>query len=249
MCIERIALGIEYQGSKYHGWQKQDSLLTIQGLVEAALAKVANHAVELFCAGRTDAGVHAIEQVAHFDAQVKRSAWSWVMGTNNYLPPDIRVKWAKVVPESFHARFSATARQYRYLINNQRVPSALKREQTLFYPYPLQIELMRAGADHLIGQHDFSSFRGSDCQAKTALREVKFIEINQENTMISLDIKANAFLHHMVRNIVGVLLEVGNGNRNPEWVKEVLNARSRTVAGITAGPEGLYLLKVNYPCW
>lgn len=244
----RIALGIEYDGSNYCGWQRQNQLPTIQSAVEIALSKIADCNIVVSCAGRTDTGVHALGQVIHFDTEAIRPDRAWVFGTNTHLPDDIRVQWVKqpVSPE-FHARFSAISRHYRYLINNRKTPSALTRHTSTWYPYQLDIELMREAAQHLLGENDFTSFRGSGCQSKSPYRNVTLIEINRNNSDIVIDIKANAFLLHMVRNIVGLLLEIGNGQHPPTWAKEVLAAKNRTIAGITAPPRGLYLVAIEYP--
>lgn len=240
-------LGIEYQGTKYHGWQKQDGLITIQESVELALSKIANAPIEIVCAGRTDAGVHAVEQVVHFDTQSIRAMHAWVFGGNHNLPKDIRIQWAKPVDETFHARFSALCRTYRYLIFNHKVPSALLRDRVTFYPlHYLQENLMQEAAQYLIGEHDFSAFRGSSCQSHSPKRNVIEISIIRQEHLITIDITANAFLQHMVRNIVGVLLEIGAAKRPPVWTQEVLLSRDRSLAGITAHPEGLYLYKVDY---
>lgn len=243
----RVAVGIEYDGTNYHGWQHQENLVTVQNTIENALAIIATHPVKLTCAGRTDAGVHATGQVAHFDTEVVRPMSAWIFGCNSYMPKDICIRWAKEVAVDFHARFSATARSYRYYILNSPTPPAISRNHVSWYPYhKLNVELMQLGANYLIGEHDFTSFRGSSCQAKSPVRFVEYINVMQNDTTIIIDLKANAFLHHMVRNIVGVLLEIGAGKKDPIWTKEVLEAVDRTVAGVTAPPQGLYLTKVDY---
>lgn len=243
----RIALGIEYDGSNYHGWQKQEQVPSIQAAVENALSKVANHPVTVACAGRTDAGVHALEQVIHFDTDAKRELIAWVFGTNTYLPPDIRVQWAKEVPADFHARFSAIARQYRYVIYNHKTPSAIWRNYALWHQFPIDIDLMQTAANYLLGEHDFSAFRGSGCQSRSACRNVQFIEVSRDGEMIHIEVKANAFLLHMVRNIVGMLLEVGSGRRPPIWAQEVLLSRDRKQNADTAPAQGLFLVTAIYP--
>lgn len=244
----RIAIGIEYQGGNYCGWQSQKGLPSIQATLESALSKVANHPIKLFCAGRTDIGVHALGQVAHFDTtSLSRRIEAWVLGCNTYLPPEIKIRWAQQVSEDFHARFSATARHYRYIIYNSRVPSGLFNQLVACHQYPLQENLMQEAANFLLGERDFSSFRGSGCQSRTAMRNIEFIRIQRLDNIITIDIKANAFLLHMVRNIVGVLLEVGSGRKDPHWAEEVLLARDRRAAANTAPAEGLYLLSVDYP--
>ncbi|MDF2530006.1 MAG: truA [Gammaproteobacteria bacterium] len=243
----RIALGLEYLGSRYHGWQKQAGLSTVQGSLEQALSQIANHQVEVFAAGRTDAGVHATEQVVHFDSQANRQELAWTFGANGLLPEDIRVLWAKTVPDSFHARFSATSRSYRYVIYNSRIKSAVLSQQLTWHPYPLDIEVMQAGADYLIGEHDFSSFRGSDCQAHSPIKRVLSCNIIQQGNFIIIEISAHGFLHHMVRNIAGVLVKIGEGLKPSNWVLEVLQARDRRAAAKMLAADGLYLVKIGYP--
>lgn len=244
----RITLGISYQGTYYHGWQIQVGLRTIQLTLEEAISKVADHPITLTCAGRTDKSVHALGQVAHFDSAAVRSERAWLLGINSHLPTDIRIDWVRNVPDEFHARFSAIARQYRYLIYNQPLASALWNQHMTHCYYPLNETLMQTGANCLIGEHDFSSFRAVGCQSKSSHRHVQHLKISREKPgLILIDIKANAFLYHMVRNIVGVLMQVGSGQRNPAWVKTVLLAKDRTKAAVTAPPNGLYLANVFYP--
>lgn len=244
----RIALGISYQGTHYHGWQTQAGLQTIQSTVETAIAKVADHPISLTCAGRTDKGVHALGQVAHFDTAAVRSGRAWVLGINSHLPADIRIDWVREVADEFHARFSATARRYRYLIYNQPLASALWNQHTTHCYYPLNESLMQTAANYLIGEHDFSSFRAVSCQSKSSHRHVQHLKISREQAdLILIDIQANAFLHHMVRNIVGVLILIGSGQREPVWAETVLLANDRTKAAATAHPNGLYLANVFYP--
>jgi tRNA pseudouridine38-40 synthase len=244
----RFALGLEYKGTNYHGWQAQDGgLATIQAHLEAALSKVADHQVNVVCAGRTDAGVHALGQVVHFESDAKRVDRAWVFGVNDNLPLDIRVLWVREVPTEFHARFTALARHYRYVIYNDSISSAVYRDLTTFYPRPLNVALMQEAANYLIGEHDFTSYRGADCQAHSPIRRVIYINLKAHKSIITLDIAANAFLLHMVRNIVGVLLPIGSGQYPPTWAREVLAARDRRVAGVTAPASGLYFLKSDYP--
>lgn len=243
----RIVLGIEYDGSNFAGWQWQKGKRSVQGTVEQALSRVADASVRVVCAGRTDAGVHALQQVVHFDTQVHRDPRAWVLGTNTLLPEDVRVLWAKESPHHFHARLSAIARFYRYEILNRPMRSALRRRQVTWYHTPLNVEQMREGARYLVGEHDFSSFRAQYCQSRSPYRTLHFIRIRREDERVILDLAANAFLHHMVRNIVGVLMEVGAGKRAPEWVREVLAARDRRAGGMTAPPDGLYLGGICYP--
>jgi tRNA pseudouridine38-40 synthase len=243
----RIALGLEYQGTNYHGWQRQDGLVTVQGEVEKALSKVADHNLEVYCAGRTDVGVHSKGQVIHFDTEALRKLDAWVLGGNSYLPHDISILWAREVRDDFHARFSAVARSYRYLIYNHKIRPALFADQVAWQVKELDVELMFEAAQYLIGEHDFSSFRGCDCQAKTPMRHVQYLNIKREKKLIILDIKANAFLMHMVRNIAGLLMAIGECKHDPIWAREVLQACDRRVAGITAPACGLYLTRVHYP--
>ncbi len=242
----KIALGIEYDGTAYHGWQYQQNLSTIQGAVDAAVSKVANEQIVTVCAGRTDAGVHAFGQVVHFDTNANRYNHAWILGCNSNLPADIRVIWARQVDENFHARYSAISRHYRYVIYNNAIAPALLRNRAMWCKYQLDEKLMAEAGSYLIGGHDFSSFRGSGCQSKSAMRKVTFLEVTRGAGMVNIDIKANAFLLHMVRNIVGSLIKVGTGERPPIWVREVLLARDRKLASITAPSCGLYLVGVDY---
>lgn len=246
--MTRIALGIEYLGCAFHGWQYQnESLPTVEKALSLAIAKVADHPVSLTCAGRTDRGVHALAQVVHFDSSSKRALDAWLYGINRYLPAQIAVTWVRVVRDDFHARFSALARQYCYIIDNSRTRPAIRANQVSWYPRHLDVELMSQGACYLIGEHDFSSFRASGCQAKSPVRNLYLIDIKRFQQYILTTIKANAFLHHMVRNIMGVLVAIGEGKRSPSWVKEVLLSRDRTQASVTAKADGLYLQLVDYP--
>lgn len=243
----RVALGIEYEGSDFRGWQiQQEGVRTVQACLEKALGKVADHPVAVICAGRTDAGVHAIGQVVHFDTEAQRSLRSWVLGSNTYLPADISVVWAQSVPARFHARFSALARHYRYVILNRPVRSALQRRRAAWFHRPLDAARMSAAGRYLLGEHDFSSFRALGCQAKHPVRTIYSLAVQQQGDLIVLEVEANAFLHHMVRNIAGVLMAIGTGERPIHWIQEVLEVRNRTLGGVTAPPEGLYLLKVRY---
>lgn len=243
----RIALGISYDGTAYHGWQRQDNLVTIQECLETALSRVADHPTTIICAGRTDRGVHGLGQVVHFDTEAQRSSTAWVLGTNTHLPSDIRVRWAAEVSNDFHARFSAVARHYRYVIYVHPIRPALLRQQVTTYYQPLDVQRMQTAGNYLLGEHDFSAYRANECQAKTPVRTVTELAINQNSDFITIDIKANAFLHHMVRNIVGVLLEIGSGKRPPEWAKTVLENKQRAQGGVTAPPYGLYFMRVFYP--
>ena len=245
--IMKIALGVEYMGTDFHGWQLQKSgIRTVQQVVEKALSKIADHPVRVFCSGRTDAGVHAIEQVIHFETHVDREDKAWLFGGNVNLPHDVNFTWAKRMNDDFHARFNAHARRYHYKIHNTKVRSAIIGRHSLWEPRALNIEDMSEAAQYLLGEHDFSAFRGSLCQAKSPIKTIEFIRLSRHNNEILLDIKANAFLHHMVRNIVGTLLKVGKGERPVEWVQTVLASKQRKEAGATAQPQGLYFVKAFY---
>lgn len=243
----RIALGIEYNGSELKGWQAQRDQVTVQGHLEEALAKIANEPIFLTCAGRTDAGVHALGQVVHFDTRAKRHIDAWIWGVNAHLPPSIIVSWAKHVDFSFHARFKATARRYRYVIYNHPIRPAVLSGRVTWHYYHLDIDRMREAGAYLIGEQDFSSFRSSQCNSKTPMRNVTEFTIARNGDFIIIEIEANAFLHHMVRNIVGSLMKVGSGLKEPIWLKEVLAAKSRQAAAETAHADGLYLIRVTYP--
>ena len=243
----RIALGLEYDGSEFAGWQWQPGRRTVQAVLEAALSRVANAPVRVVCAGRTDAGVHATAQVVHFDTAVYRKPYSWIMGSNSLLPPDVRVTWALEVDEDFNARTAAIARHYRYVILNRGMASALHRRQLTCVHLPLSVEAMREAAGHLTGEHDFTSFRAQGCQSRSPIRFLHFIRVSREGDRVNIDVCANAFLHHMVRNIVGVLIDVGTGRQPPGWVAEVLAARDRGQGGVTAPPDGLYFAGIHYP--
>ncbi|MDD6205462.1 tRNA pseudouridine(38-40) synthase TruA [Succinivibrio sp.] len=243
----RVALGIEYEGSNYAGFQRQTTLKTVQGELERALSIVANEKIEIQCAGRTDAGVNATGQVIHFDTNAVRSERSWIMGTNVNLPDDIAVTFAKIVDDSFHARFSAKARRYRYIISNTVYRPGILNKGVSVYQGNFDIEKMQEAADYIIGEHDFSSFRAADDESRTSMRCVHFVKITRFGQYIVFDIAANAFLMHMVRNIVGSLLTVGNGQNSVQWFKDMFDAKDRNQAGPTAKPYGLYLVDVTYP--
>lgn len=247
--FHRIALGVEYRGARYHGFQRQRSgVPSVQGALEKALAKVAGGVpVTIVCAGRTDAQVHASGQVVHFDTPVVRSMHAWIMGANMNLPPDISVAWASEMPAHFHARFSAVARRYRYVIYNDQIRPAHMAEEVTWNHRPLDVERMRQAARALVGTHDFSAFRASQCQAKSPVKTIHHLQLIEHGRLIVLDIRANAFLHHMVRNIAGVLMTIGAGERPVEWAQEVLEGRLRSNGGVTAHPYGLYLVQVEYP--
>ena len=242
----RIALGIEYDGAGYFGWQRQREVRSIQQELEASLSIVANSPIELQCAGRTDAGVHATGQVVHFDSPVERKMAAWTLGVNANLPKQIAVRWAQPVSDDFHARFSAFARSYQYKIYHHPVRSSLKADYYLWEPRALNVDDMRSAAALLLGEHDFSCFRGSLCQAKSPIKTIDHIQIDTIEDELILNIKANAFLHHMVRNIVGTLLKIGRGEKRVEWMSQVLEGKDRKKAGPTAEPQGLYFMKAFY---
>lgn len=242
----RFAAGIEYDGSGFCGWQRQDAKQSVQACLETALSHVANHPISVIAAGRTDAGVHALQQVAHFDVFAQRTSRAWVLGTNCSLPLTIRVLWVQAVSEEFHARFSAKARAYRYVIYCNPVSSALLYHRVTWIHTPLDVEKMTKAADFLIGTHDFSAFRAAACQAKSPIKTMYQCQVHSINSYIYIDVEASGFLHHMVRNIAGVLIMIGRNLQPPEWANEVLMGRDRTKAGITASPNGLYLIGVQY---
>ena len=243
----KYAAGIEYAGSAYCGWQRQPHCESVQQHLEAALGFVADDSIELVCAGRTDTGVHATEQVVHFESAAERSERAWVLGANCRLPRDIRVKWVAPVSAEFHARFSAVARAYRYIILNAAVPSAIFHQRVCWEFRALDHAAMHACAQMLVGEHDFSSFRAVGCQAKSARRHIEQISVIRSGDLLYLDVKANAFLYHMVRNIAGSLIAVGKGEKTPEWFAEVFAAQDRNRADVTAPAAGLYLYRVWYP--
>jgi len=241
------ALGLQYIGSLYHGWQMQSAVPSIQLYVEKALSKVAATPIRVICAGRTDQGVHAWQQVIHFKTHVIRPMHAWVRGVNTYLPADISVQWAKIVDDDFHARFGALSRQYHYVINNVQQRSAVTHQRMTWWRPALDVGKMQEAAQYLLGNHDFSSFRGPHCQAKTPRRTISHIDIKRHQDTIIMCIEANAFLHHMVRNIMGMLLCVGEGQQAPAWAETVLMARQRVISTLMAPADGLYLTNVYYP--
>jgi tRNA pseudouridine38-40 synthase len=244
----RIALGVEYKGTDFHGFQIQTSgLVTVQQALEQALSKVANEPITLVCAGRTDSGVHATQQVVHFDTRSIRQEKAWLLGTRQFLPDSVIVRWAKQVKPQFHARFSALNRTYRYLLSDAATPSSLLAHQITWSSRKLDLDLMREAAQYLVGEQDFTSFRAVQCQAKSPIRSIHHLHLVRRGDLIILEVRANAFLHHMVRNIVGVLMAVGVGDKPTAWVAQVLAARDRTQAAVTAKPYGLYLVNVEYP--
>ncbi|RZN53980.1 tRNA pseudouridine(38-40) synthase TruA [Avibacterium paragallinarum] len=243
----KIALGIEYNGKNYFGWQKQEKVASVQECLEKAISFVANEECQIFCAGRTDSGVHATGQVVHFETNVVRAETAWSFGVNANLPDDIAVSWAKQVSDDFHARFSATARRYRYVIYNNKLRSAILPEGVTHYHQPLDHQLMHEAGQALLGENDFSSFRAAQCQSNTPWRNIHHLNVVRQGKYIIVDIQANAFVHHMVRNIVGSLMEVGAGRQPVEWISWLLAQRNRKLAAPTAKPEGLYLVQVHYP--
>ncbi len=243
----RIALGIEYDGTDFFGWQRLSHGSSVQGAVESALSFVAAHAVEVTCAGRTDAGVHARCQVVHFDSDATRTERGWTLGTNSQLPRSVAVLWARDVAEDFHARYSARARRYRYTILNRPIRPALDARRVAWERVPLDIDAMQSAAQALLGEHDFSAFRTVQCQARSTFRNVREITISRLRDEISIEIEANAFLHHMVRNIVGSLLPIGRGEQREAWLGELLAGRDRAKAGPTAPAAGLTFFGPRYP--
>lgn len=242
----RIALGVEYNGSAYCGWQSQPNAPNIQDTLQAALSGIAGEPVAVVAAGRTDTGVHATEQVVHFDTRVERPLGAWVRGVNALLPPDVAVLWAHPVAEEFHARFSAQARSYRYLLINRPSRSAVYHARAGWFHAPLDLARMQQAAGHLLGRHDFSAFRAAECQAKSPVRQLARLDIRKRGDLLVFDLEADAFLHHMVRNIVGCLVYVGKGKHPPQWLAEVLQGRDRRLAAPTFAPDGLYLRRITY---
>jgi len=243
----RIALGLEYDGTAYAGWQSQRSRPSIQSLVEGALSPVAAAPVHIICAGRTDAGVHACGQIAHFDTEARRSARGWVLGANTSLPGDINVAWARPVPRHFHARYSAEARTYRYYVFNRPVRSALAARNAAWIRHPLDHERMHSATSALVGSHDFSAFRSAESQGHSPIRRIEALSVERHGDFVLIQVTANAFLHHMVRNIAGLLIAIGQGDKNPGWATSVLESKDRAQGGPTASAEGLYLWFVRYP--
>jgi tRNA pseudouridine38-40 synthase len=244
----RIALGVEYDGGGFSGWQLQrHGVRTVQGELEAALSKVAAHPVRVACAGRTDTGVHATGQVAHFDTSAERSDRNWVLGSNVNLPPDVAVSWAHRVDEDFHARFSAVSRRYCYLILNRPSRSSLLAGRATWVHKPLDAERMHEAGQVLVGEHDFSSYRALGCQAKSPVKTLHSLVVRRSGEQVLLTVHANAFLHHMIRNIAGVLIAIGRGDQPVDWAQWVLSQCDRRLGGVTAPPDGLYFEKVWYP--
>lgn len=245
--MPRFCLCVEYDGSNYHGWQYQHHASSVQQGLEAALAKVLDHPVEVVCAGRTDTGVHATGQIVHFDTDAARTERGLALGTNSHLPPDISVRWAAQVDSAFHARFDAVERRYRYLLLTTPCRSALYGRRAWNQPDVLDVVRMQQAADALIGEHDFSAFRAAGCQAKHPVRQITQLRIVEQGPWSIVDIAANAFLQHMVRNITGMLWHVGSGRSEPDTAVEILESRDRTCAPVAAPAHGLYLTEVHYP--
>lgn len=245
--MPRYAASIQYDGSRFFGWQiLKTGLPTVQAAIEVALSKVANHSVSVICAGRTDARVHGCNQVIHFDTDAVRTERGWAYGANANLPDDVAINWVKPVSDDFHARFSALWRRYRYVIYNHPIrPTHLSKGVTWNYR-PLDVDRMKTAAKCLLGEHDFTSYRAIQCQAKNPVRKVTRLDISRHGLLIVIDVQANAFLHHMIRNVVGVLMAIGCGKREPRWAKDVLDARDRAHGGITASPNGLYFIDAGY---
>ena len=243
----KIALGVEYQGHRYLGWQRQNEAPTVQATLETALAGIAGHPAPVVCAGRTDRGVHAVQQVVHFETGAARPLRAWVLGTNGGLPGDVAVTWAKEMAEDFHARFSAAHRTYQYIILNRRAPPALLHGLVSWECHALALDKMAQAARGLVGEHDFSAFRAAGCQAKSPRRRVHSLTLRRFGEFIVITIRANGFLQHMVRNIAGVLLAIGRGRQETGWATEVLASKDRRLAGATAPAAGLYLVNAGYP--
>ena len=244
--MPRIAVGIEYDGAAFSGWQTQRQLRTVQGELTAALSSVADEPVSLLAAGRTDAGVHAVGQIAHFDTTALRSPRAWILGANTLLLPAVNLTWAREVPQHFHARFSAESRSYCYLILNRRARSALAHQRAAHVHVPLDVERMQAGARQLLGEHDFSAFRAMACQSRSPQRRLDRLAVRRSGDWLIIDATANAFLHHMVRNLVGMLLAIGRGDREPEDARRVLQSRDRAQCAAMAPATGLYFWHAEY---
>lgn len=247
MQANRIAACVEYEGTAYAGWQRQPHAASVQDRVESALSRVADHRVGVVCSGRTDAGVHALGQVIHFDTAAIRPDHAWVFGANSHLPPDISLRWARPAPRDFHARYTAMAREYRYLILDHPARSALFAHRAAHSRHRLDAGAMHTAAQTLLGEHDFSAFRAAGCQSNTPMRRVERIAVRRHGDLVVVDIRANAFVHHMVRNIVGSLQMVGRGLESPGWLATLLASRDRRRGGATAPACGLYFLRAVYP--
>ncbi len=250
--LKRIVLGVQYDGSPWRGWQTQPEGNTVQDVLEHGLLQFTGSKIRTTCAGRTDAGVHGIEQVVHFDTELTRNMYSWINGVNTFLPDSVAIQWAKELPldpdseDNFHARFSARARTYHYILHNSKIRSPMWLQRAGWQFRPLDVDRMREGAAYLLGEQDFSAFRASGCQAKSPVKHMYSIKITRQGEMIVFTLRASAFLHHMVRNIVGSLIFVGTGKREPRWMGEVLESRNREIAAPTFSPDGLYLARIDY---
>jgi tRNA pseudouridine38-40 synthase len=242
----RIALGLEYNGMSFCGWQSQPSLCGVQDALERAIAQISGHTVRVHAAGRTDTGVHALMQVTHFDTIAQRPDTAWMRGVNAFLPAEVRVLWAKPVDENFHARFSATQRSYQFVLVNQPQAPAIQNGRVSWYHLPLSLQPMQEAAQHLLGEHDFSAFRASECQAKTPIRTISVADVRQSGNYFVFNFSANAFLQHQVRNMVGALIYVGNGKQTPDTMRYLLEAKDRKKSPPTFSPNGLYLSGVQY---
>ena len=246
--VTRWAIGVEFDGRAFRGWQTQQAgVVSVQETLETAISRVANHPVIVHGAGRTDAGVHGSGMVAHFDSAAIRQERNWLMGINTLLPETVAVRWIKPMPDDFHARFKAIARRYHYFVYNHPRRSALLAGRATWHHAALDVARMQAAANALVGVHDFSAYRAVACQSNRPVRDVHFVNLSRRGELIRLDIQADGFLHHMVRNIMGVLLAVGDGRADPDWDEEVLVSRDRTQGGITAPPDGLYFVDAHYP--
>lgn len=247
MSAQRFAAGLEFDGTAFFGWQTQSHARSVQQVLNAAIGSVANEEISTAAAGRTDAGVHACGQVIHFDTSSRRPLHSWLLGINSNLPPDVAVQWVREVPVEFHARYSALARTYRYVILQRAVRSPLERQRAWLLRAPLAEEPMAEAGKHLLGEHDFSAFRGAGCQARSPVRRIERLAVTRTGDYLHVEVRANGFLYHMVRNIVGALARVGAGNAEPGWMADLLAGRDRRRGAPTAPPEGLYLAEVHYP--
>lgn len=243
----RFAMGLEYDGSAFLGWQIQKHGPSVQSCVEQAFSAVADHPVHVTCCGRTDTGVHAVCQVAHFDSAAPRAERSWILGANSHLPRGVAVLWLRPVPDDFHARFSAFSRTYRYRILNRWIRPALDATRCSWYRKPLDEHAMHRAAQYLLGEHDFSAFRAASCQARHAVREIQDLTVTRSGSEVIITVTANGFLYHMVRNIAGCLMAVGSGEKPEEWLQHLLGCRDRSRAAPTAAPEGLYFMGARYP--
>lgn len=242
----RVALGVSYNGQAYDGWQSQPSGRTVQDQLEKALGRFADQRISTLCAGRTDAGVHGLMQVVHFDTTAERTPYSWVRGTNTFLPRDIAVQWAHLVPDEFHCRANALSRRYAYLLLESPVRPSFDAGRVGWVFQPLTLEPMLDAAGRMLGEHDFSSFRASACQALSPVKTLTRLEISRRGAYWRFEFEANAFLHHMIRNIMGCLVVIGQGKQPPEWIDAVIAARSRDAAAPTFSPDGLYFLGPRY---